>query len=89
MPNSGDFLPPEFWYWSTIGLGFIFVTGAWYILKMYVSKLNETIDTLMKNMQQLMRNQDRMQLTDEKLEKIAEDHEHRIDELEKRKRRGP
>lgn len=82
MPQNGDFLPPEFWYWSTIGLGFIFVSGSWYIIKRYVSKLDDTIKIFSENISKLTKNDERIIANQEKMEWTISHQEERLEKLE-------
>ena len=86
MPDSGNFMPGEFWYVMTVLLGFLLVAIVSFIIKRFVDKLEITIKSLVNNVTQLTINYKLLQETSDRQEKILEDHEKDIKDLQKKRR---
>ena len=79
-------MPGEFWYIMTVLLGFLLVTIVSFIIKRFVDKLEITIKSLVNNVTQLTINYKLLQETSDRQEKILEDHEKDIKDLQKKRR---
>lgn len=87
MPQTGDFMPAEFWYWSTILLGFLFLTLAGVIIKRFLDKLETTLYSMGENITRLTENVIKIEKTLEHQEELMDRHDKDIKDL-KGKRRG-
>ena len=79
-------MPGEFWYVMTVLLGFLLVAIVSFIIKRFVDKLEITIKSLVNNVTQLTINYKLLQETSDRQEKILEDHEKDIKDLQKKRR---
>lgn len=76
LPSNGDFLPPQFWYFATIALGFILVglmgiLGRWFLDRFFalLKHQSENIAELTKN---VAIHEHRHESTEYRLEKLEE-----------------
>ena len=78
LPQNGNFMPAEFWYWSTIAIGFCFISLAGFIIKNFLVKLDLTLRTMSQNIMQLTENLKKIEVTLEKQEEMLAQHEKQL-----------